>query len=549
MSMMSGIGSISSYMNSPLTQVTAISSIPRLQTGEQVFSLDSHPAGAEANNFAEQFQSRPATERQISTDATGIAISTEAQEFLSALPESEKLPIVSMNSNTFQRLEVQEQIELATPNPQIPNNSQAAAVQTQVAGVLSQSEAQRQAISQALPINQADTDSTYSSQARLIGGGASVEQTLFAGQESVHQKIYENDTDTSDDLQDRNLDGSDKQASTRDSEDFKVAGTETDQDDSQEDSSQSHDDSPKPENELSSEEQEQVRELKARDAEVRTHEQAHVAAGGSLIRGGIQYEMQTGPDGRSYAIGGSVNIDTSIDNSSPEAMIAKAQKIKAAALAPAEPSSADRAVAAAATQMEALGREAKQKEITEDMKQSLESLNTSTTEASSIELPEVEAVSIESSSAPATSTQNSENTTENSQESANTFTAETQNQNTHTISNNVKTADEKRDIVRQTVIASSIPTSSLQDTSPSEQSSSVSSVSSAQTLDAPPPKAQLPAEKPAPVSKGGSSRLNSDAEPVATSISMSSELQMSPGEERFRSNALSAYRSIRTQAA
>lgn len=102
--------------------------------------------------------------------------------------------------------------------------------------------------------------------------------------------------------------------------------------------------------ELTSEEEEQIRKLKARDLEVRQHEQAHLAAAGSFASGGAQYEYQTGPDGKQYAIGGHVNIDTS-EGATPQATIAKAQQIQRAAMAPADPSPQDVKVAAQATQM------------------------------------------------------------------------------------------------------------------------------------------------------------------------------------------------------
>ena len=60
---------------------------------------------------------------------------------------------------------------------------------------------------------------------------------------------------------------------------------------------------------------------------------------------------QRGPDGVSYAIGGEVQIDTSPGNT-PEETIARARTIMAAALAPADPSGPDRAVAAQAQQLE-----------------------------------------------------------------------------------------------------------------------------------------------------------------------------------------------------
>jgi hypothetical protein len=51
-----------------------------------------------------------------------------------------------------------------------------------------------------------------------------------------------------------------------------------------------------------------------------------------------------------YATGGEVSIDTS-KASSPEATLAKAERIRRAALAPAQPSAQDRAIAAQAARM------------------------------------------------------------------------------------------------------------------------------------------------------------------------------------------------------
>ena len=101
---------------------------------------------------------------------------------------------------------------------------------------------------------------------------------------------------------------------------------------------------------LSEAEQRQVAELKERDREVRAHEMAHVAAGAGLVTRGASYTYQTGPDGQRYAIGGEVGIDTS-PGRTPEETLAKAERIRAAALAPAEPSGQDRQVAAQASRM------------------------------------------------------------------------------------------------------------------------------------------------------------------------------------------------------
>ncbi len=101
------------------------------------------------------------------------------------------------------------------------------------------------------------------------------------------------------------------------------------------------------------EEQVQLASLRKRDQEVRTHEQTHLAAAGGLAKGGATFSFQRGPDGKQYAIGGEVNIDTAPVSGNPEATIRKAQQIRAAALAPANPSAQDRAVAASASALEA----------------------------------------------------------------------------------------------------------------------------------------------------------------------------------------------------
>lgn len=102
--------------------------------------------------------------------------------------------------------------------------------------------------------------------------------------------------------------------------------------------------------ELDAREEQAVRELEARDREVRAHEQAHVAAGGGLVQGGASFQYELGPDGKRYAVSGEVQIRVS-DAETPEATITRAQQIRRAALAPAQPSGQDRAVAARATQM------------------------------------------------------------------------------------------------------------------------------------------------------------------------------------------------------
>jgi hypothetical protein len=105
--------------------------------------------------------------------------------------------------------------------------------------------------------------------------------------------------------------------------------------------------------ELKPEEQRQVDSLKQRDGEVRAHEMAHMMAGGSLVLHGASYSYATGPDGKRYAVGGEVSIDTSPVHDDPKATALKMQHVQRAALAPAQPSSQDRSVAASAAKAEA----------------------------------------------------------------------------------------------------------------------------------------------------------------------------------------------------
>jgi SprA-related family len=119
--------------------------------------------------------------------------------------------------------------------------------------------------------------------------------------------------------------------------------------------------------ELTPDERQMVAELQLRDREVRAHEAAHKAAGGAAV-GGASYTYQQGPDGRQYAIGGEVPVDLSTGGGSPEAVIAKMEQVRAAALAPGDPSSQDHAVAAAADAIAAQARRDLQKAESETAK-------------------------------------------------------------------------------------------------------------------------------------------------------------------------------------
>lgn len=100
---------------------------------------------------------------------------------------------------------------------------------------------------------------------------------------------------------------------------------------------------------LSAEEEQVVEQLRARDQEVRNHEEAHARVGGPYA-GSPSYEYTVGPDNKRYAVSGSVPIDTSPVPDDPEATIQKMEVVKAAALAPAQPSGQDIKVAGIAEQ-------------------------------------------------------------------------------------------------------------------------------------------------------------------------------------------------------
>src|SRR5690606_29913696 len=101
---------------------------------------------------------------------------------------------------------------------------------------------------------------------------------------------------------------------------------------------------------LTESELKELTDLKARDREVRAHEAAHQAVGGQHA-GAMSFTYKRGPDGAQYAVGGEVSIDVSVVAGDPQATIEKMRVVRSAAMAPAQPSSQDRAVAAQAMQI------------------------------------------------------------------------------------------------------------------------------------------------------------------------------------------------------
>ncbi|MDP5238133.1 putative metalloprotease CJM1_0395 family protein [Uliginosibacterium sp. 31-16] len=98
-----------------------------------------------------------------------------------------------------------------------------------------------------------------------------------------------------------------------------------------------------------------IAELAATDRKVHAHEAAHLAAAQGLAISGASFSYTTGPDGKRYAVGGEVNIDTS-EAKTPAETIIKAGHIRRAAMAPVDPSAQDRSVAAMADRMAANAR-------------------------------------------------------------------------------------------------------------------------------------------------------------------------------------------------
>ena len=118
---------------------------------------------------------------------------------------------------------------------------------------------------------------------------------------------------------------------------------------------------------LTDDEKEQVEQMQKRDQEVRTHEQAHKAAGGQYITGGPFYDYENGPDGKRYVVSGHVNIDANPVDGDPQATIRKMEVVRRAALAPKEPSGQDRKVASQAQQEASKARQELAQEQQEEL--------------------------------------------------------------------------------------------------------------------------------------------------------------------------------------
>lgn len=112
--------------------------------------------------------------------------------------------------------------------------------------------------------------------------------------------------------------------------------------------------------ELDAAELAEVARLRVTDQRVRTHERAHQTAGGNAA-GSATFRYVTGPDGKTYAVAGEVPIRFEAGRT-PDETIAAAQRMRSAALAPADPSAQDLAVAAEAARLEQDARAQKARE-------------------------------------------------------------------------------------------------------------------------------------------------------------------------------------------
>lgn len=86
-----------------------------------------------------------------------------------------------------------------------------------------------------------------------------------------------------------------------------------------------------------------LEKFKKTDANIRSHEQIHASIGHTTTP--IAYTYQQGPDGKMYAVGGSVKLDTSIPKD-PKAALFKLDQLQKAASAPVDSSGSDNQISA-----------------------------------------------------------------------------------------------------------------------------------------------------------------------------------------------------------
>ncbi|WP_317931169.1 putative metalloprotease CJM1_0395 family protein [Halioxenophilus sp. WMMB6] len=101
---------------------------------------------------------------------------------------------------------------------------------------------------------------------------------------------------------------------------------------------------------LSEQELATLQKLKLVDQSVRDHEQAHQSVAGQFA-GSANFDFDTGPDGNRYAVAGEVPIRLPVGDGDPQQRLRQADQVIRAALAPVDPSSQDRSIAARAVQI------------------------------------------------------------------------------------------------------------------------------------------------------------------------------------------------------
>ena len=94
----------------------------------------------------------------------------------------------------------------------------------------------------------------------------------------------------------------------------------------------------------------EIAKLKQIDTHVKNHEAAHKSVGGSFA-GSPSYKYVIGPDGKKYAVAGEVPIMIK-KGKNPKETIENMEIVKAAALAPSDPSPQDLKVVATAEAIE-----------------------------------------------------------------------------------------------------------------------------------------------------------------------------------------------------
>ena len=123
--------------------------------------------------------------------------------------------------------------------------------------------------------------------------------------------------------------------------------------------------------EMTLEQANELKRIQSQADKVVAHESAHAFVGGALMLGGPVYQYAVAPDGQTYETSGQSRIDMSPVAGNPQATIAKMQQVKRAAMAPLNPSGADRVVAAQADQLENQARKVMKQKAEKTLEQNL----------------------------------------------------------------------------------------------------------------------------------------------------------------------------------